>query len=177
MQLHFIRCCFQLLHWITPGQSTFFPNFTWNICSSPPVCIFFFNTHSHTEWVNFDLSRSGPSSSPLAGDAAERKNKAWWDIRAEREGDREMQVEAKLKERWRKEESRHQKKEKTKDQRQRKKRREDKGNKVNIKKTEWRKRWRRDRRMKEKEAGCHCGVQLHHVCSSAVVWRINWNLF
>lgn len=33
------------------------------------------STHSHTERVNFDLSRSGPSSSPLAVDAAERKNR------------------------------------------------------------------------------------------------------
>lgn len=65
------------------------PNFTRVAASLSRPGLFFLNTHSHKEWANFDLSRSGPSSSPLAVDAAERKNKDRWDVRVEREGETE----------------------------------------------------------------------------------------
>lgn len=80
--------CWEHLHFIfmqfpafVLRQSTFFQTLSGISAFLLCVCVWFFLTHTHKEWVNFDLSRAGPSSSPLAVDAAERKNKDWWDIR------------------------------------------------------------------------------------------------
>ena len=75
--------------WLLFPQKNFFPGYL-----PLSLCIVFFN-HTHKEWVNFDLSRSGPSSSPLAVDAAEREEQRLMGDQ-ERESKKEVQVEGKF---------------------------------------------------------------------------------
>lgn len=94
--------------------------FYWNTDKLYCISIFLywsFNTDTDRGRVNFDLSRSGPSSSPLAVDAAERKNKDWWDVRAERaKQGRKDAGRNTAAERWRTEVSKRQKEKKDRNQ-------------------------------------------------------------
>lgn len=123
---------FMLLSDSTDGPDYFFSKLYLNLWS----VLYFEHTLRHKERVSFDLSRSGPSSSPLAGDAAERKNKDWWDIRAERERDAGR---LKVWKTWRKEVSRQQEEGRTTDERSAE---------------------RKERRMEEDAPGCHSEVKL-----------------
>lgn len=57
-----------------PSRDDFTPSWSW-VCSSLSAQLVVFLPSWHTEQVNFDVSRSGPSSCPLGVEAAGGKNK------------------------------------------------------------------------------------------------------